>query len=245
LVRLASDQEAQVRASALEAIAAKATGSHEPLFLQALDDPDAWVRHSAAMALERSPSFQAISALIAHAEDPDPFARREIVRVLGIVGGHRALPALLERLVEADPSIRAEAARSLKRIGPRVLPALDALLSSRTLSEPITEDVYELSVVLDGRVNRNDNRELTAIAKEYSLSGQWRKAVKLYKYALRRVETPRQQAKLHAAVGEAFISLGDVKAAREAYSRSLELDPQNAQALKAIQAIETARRPVQ
>lgn len=242
LARLVVDEVAEVRAAALGAYAARPDRAQEDLFIRALDDPDPGVRYSSAAALERYPSSKAIAALIAHAADPDPFARREIVRVLGLIGEERAVSVLLERLVEADPSIRAEAARSLKRVGPLALPALEAVLALEMPSDPVAEELYDVSVSLDAKINRRSPTQLAAVADRYVEHMQWRRALTLYKAALGLAETPGRKAKLHAAIGDVLKALGDSEAAREAYQRSLALDPYNRRAQEALEVTETARR---
>lgn len=243
LARLLTDEVAKVRAAALEAYAASPDGAREELFIRALNDPDSGVRYSAVAALERYPSPEVVSALIARASDPDPFARREVVRVLGLIGGERAVPALLERLVEADPSIRAEAARSIKRIGPAALPAVEDVLAARSPSNPVAEELYNLSVYLDAKINRHSATDLAAVAEGYAGRRKWSRALGLLNAALGLASTPGRKAKLHAGIGGVLEALGDLTAAREAYKRSLALDPHNRRAQEALKVTNTARRP--
>ena len=162
--------------------------------------------------------------------------------MLGLIGEERAVSVLLERLVEADPSIRAEAARSLKRVGPLALPALEAVLALEMPSDPVAEELYDLSVSLDAKINRRSPTQLAAVADRYVEHMQWRRALTLYKAALGLAETPGRKAKLHAAIGDVLKALGDSEAAREAYQRSLALDPYNRRAQEALEVTETARR---
>jgi len=132
----AHDPNADVRASALQALRVLAGGEAVPGLIAALrEDPDPSVRWQAAAELEALRAPEASSALQATLLDRDALVRAAAVDALGAVGDRAAVLAVVGRLRDGDVVVRRSAARVLGRLGdPTVEPAL-----SRTLRDPDPE----------------------------------------------------------------------------------------------------------
>lgn len=127
------DPDADVRASALQALRALAGGEAAPSLIAALlGDPDPSVRWQAAAELEALRAPEASSALQAATQDRDALVRAAAVDALQALGDRAAILVVVARLRDGDVVVRRSAATALGRLkDPTVEPAL-----SRALRDP-------------------------------------------------------------------------------------------------------------
>jgi HEAT repeat protein len=117
LARLTEDEEADVRALAIELTGLLGDASHASAIVGTLHDSSAEVRAKAARALGRLGAEEHTSELVAALDDRIPFVRVAAANALAAVGDRDAVPALLVRARE-DPFFDAAqaAARAVGRI---------------------------------------------------------------------------------------------------------------------------------
>lgn len=122
--RALDDAEFDVRAAAVEALAAVVATSTRPelgalaeparvALVHALDDREPDVRAAAVRALAENITAASLSALIAHAHDSDASVRVELLRALGHARDAKALPVLQQALKDADARVELAAIAAL------------------------------------------------------------------------------------------------------------------------------------
>src|SRR5574341_451884 len=120
LAQLLSDENAEVRQTAMAALGRLADERAVPNLLNVLNNADRTVhdRIAAAEALAAIHSRAAVPGIIACLEAQQRgIVQKRMVQALGSIGGEDALWALIELLQQSpDPEIRREAARALGRI---------------------------------------------------------------------------------------------------------------------------------
>jgi ATP:ADP antiporter, AAA family len=148
--RMLNDQDADVRAAAVHALAVLSTEDASTVMRRHLDDPEPRVSATAAAVLANSrieaDADAAEAALARLTEDTREIAagaRREAAAALARVSNPRFRPLLVPLIHDGDLDVARQAIRSVKAMGscdPLFVPALVALLGHRVL-KPAARDV--------------------------------------------------------------------------------------------------------
>ena len=135
LRRLVADEDAQVRAVAVELLGLIGCSEDDALVTARLRDGSAEVRAKAARALGRLGAEMATSELRLALADRIPFVRAAAANALGVIDDREAAPALLEVALNDSFDPAQAAARALARVDPRALALADG--GSPALSEAV------------------------------------------------------------------------------------------------------------
>lgn len=122
LTLLAKDEDAEVRKSALYALAGVRPAPAATHFAMALVDEDPDVRIAAATALGEAGGEAALESLLLSLMDDDPWVRCSVIRALVKVGGERAHAAISPLLDSLDGIVVIAALEALVEIGEGVSP---------------------------------------------------------------------------------------------------------------------------
>ena len=140
--RMLKDEDADVRAGAMRALAALSKADAPKLMRQFLDDPEPRVAITAAAALASSNEEDAKSAeatfkrIIADTRSPSASGRRDVAVALGRITVPSFRSLLVPLLNDRDPDVVREAIRSVEAVGdhdPIFVPAFISLLGHRTV----------------------------------------------------------------------------------------------------------------
>ncbi|MEE2636722.1 MAG: Npt1/Npt2 family nucleotide transporter [Acidobacteriota bacterium] len=130
------DENPDVRAAAIGALASIQDQDVSALALNLLDDSDPHIVATAAVALSHSgnpadaeTANQALATLATTAAESDPSIRRDLASAIRHVGGADCRHLLIPLLHDHDPTVAAEAMRSV-----RALPATDHLFAPTLIS---------------------------------------------------------------------------------------------------------------
>ena len=118
------DENPDVRAAAIGALASTRDQDAAALARTLLSDDDPWIAATAAVALSQSDrpedheaADRALASLAAGAEESDPQVRRDLAAAIRHVGGIACRQLLIPLLHDSDPSVAAEAMRSVRALG--------------------------------------------------------------------------------------------------------------------------------
>lgn len=114
---LAKDEDAEVRKTALYALAGVRPSPSATHFAMALVDEDPDVRIAASTALGEAGGEAALEALLLSLLDEDPWVRCSVVKSLAKVGGERARSAITSMLDSQDGIVVIAALRALVELG--------------------------------------------------------------------------------------------------------------------------------
>ena len=148
--RMLNDQDADVRAAAVHALAVLSTEDASTVMRRHLDDPEPRVSATAAAVLANSrieadadAAEAALARLTEDTREVAAGARREAAAALARVSNPRFRPLLVPLIHDGDLDVARQAIRSVKAMGscdPLFVPALVALLGHRVL-KPAARDV--------------------------------------------------------------------------------------------------------
>jgi len=131
LALLMKDEDAQVRKSAVQGMAALDCADAAHHLILSLTDENPEVRIAAATALGENCREEALEPLALVTSDEDPWVRCAAIRSLGRIGGPRALEVIEKSLRHADGLVSLAALDALSRIeGERSLELIRAAASS-------------------------------------------------------------------------------------------------------------------
>jgi beta-lactamase regulating signal transducer with metallopeptidase domain len=126
------DSDAEVRQSAMHALARFRSPATYEAFIAGLKDEDAEVRQLAAFGLSHLRDARASDALILALGDKDAEVRQKAAFALSQLRTAQAVPALTAALEDPDDEVREQALFALTQIGDRsAVPALIAALADR------------------------------------------------------------------------------------------------------------------
>jgi beta-lactamase regulating signal transducer with metallopeptidase domain len=132
LTEALKDSDAEVRKSAMQALARFRVPAAYDAFVAGLKDSDADVRQQAAFALSQLRDARATDALIGALKDSDGDVRQQAAFALSQLRDPRAVPALTSALKDQDDDVREQAIFALSQI--RDVSAVPALTTA--LSDP-------------------------------------------------------------------------------------------------------------
>ena len=144
------DDNAEVRAQAMQSLAQmRSPLAFEPM-VAALKDASPEVRHQAAFSLGEMHDPRAVGPLSAALSDTDADVRQQAVFALGQLRAKEAVPAIVGVLKDTDPDVREQAAFALGQIGdPAAVQPLMAAL--KDTNDSVREQaVFALGQVGDG-----------------------------------------------------------------------------------------------
>jgi HEAT repeat protein len=119
LRRLLSEEDVDIRVTALNSIVTLGVDDAAELAVAALNDEAAFVRATAAKLVgdQEDPSLSGFLVPVLRG-DPDPLVRKRACQALARTGGDDAGPALLAALHDPDAQVRLEAIRGAKVLAP-------------------------------------------------------------------------------------------------------------------------------
>lgn len=130
LTEALKDSDAEVRKSAMQALARFQTPASFNAFMTGLKDPDAEVREQAAFALSQLKDTRATDALVAALKDENDEVRQQAAFALSQLRDPRAVPGLTAALKDPSDEVREQALFALSQLrDPSTLPALIVALS--------------------------------------------------------------------------------------------------------------------
>jgi HEAT repeat protein/beta-lactamase regulating signal transducer with metallopeptidase domain len=130
LTEALKDSDAEVRKSAMQALARFRVPAAYDAFVLGLKDSDAEVRQQAAFALSQLRDGRATDALVGALKDSDAEVRQQAAFALSQLRDPRAVPALTSALKDQDDEVREQALFALSQIrDPSAVPALTTALS--------------------------------------------------------------------------------------------------------------------
>lgn len=130
LTEALKDSDAEVRKSAMQALARFRVPAAYDAFVMGLKDSDAEVRQQAAFALSQLRDGRATDALVGALKDSDAEVRQQAAFALSQLRDPRAVPALTSALKDQDDEVREQALFALAQIrDPSAVPALTTALS--------------------------------------------------------------------------------------------------------------------
>lgn len=147
IVGASRDEDAEVRAAAVNTLRRYRTPAAKEAIRAALRDPVAEVRAAALLAIRNQIGPDSAPLLRPFLDDPDPRVRSNAARALAELGDKAALPALVSLLDERDEDFLAQTlhsiVRAVGRMGDRAaIPALLKLLEDSKESERIRNCRY-------------------------------------------------------------------------------------------------------
>lgn len=128
LVKLAVDEDAQIRSRAVWAVGLSGLSDAVPPLVRALEDGEAGIRSNAAFMLGMVPDRRAVQPLIKALKDPDEEVASYAAEALGVIGDQTALRPLQEYMASRRQDARRIGASALAGIGQQSAIVLLSLL---------------------------------------------------------------------------------------------------------------------
>ena len=130
LAEALSDDDSDIRISAIDALARIGTVAETPALVKALSDEESYIRRNAAEILGKIGDASVIPPLIQTMQDTDVDVRRSTVNALSRIGNALAIPALAAALSDADLGVRNMVIVALGEIGDiSAVPVLTSVLN--------------------------------------------------------------------------------------------------------------------
>lgn len=156
VMKLAKDEDAQVRTAALRALASLGDASAVPLLLEAAGQSDAEIAGAAQDSLAAIHSPEVDKTLAAALETAQGGARRYLLELAGRRHIAAAVPSILKAAEDSTPEIRLAAIRALGRtIGPQQMP----VLARRVLAPGSAEETAAVREAIKTACARQSDKE--------------------------------------------------------------------------------------